>query len=122
MLEDDTTINFLAKDKETAGYWIDGFSLLLGKQVITTSRYLFNNNTLLIITGKEIRSDLYHKELKMLVDMDCALQLIELQNVTLPKEPPPVPPLPPSLGPKPAVPPKSQSLLRKRKKNPKIGV
>lgn len=53
----------------------------------------------------------------MLVDMDCALQLIELQNITLPKEPPPpVPPLPPGYGPKPAVPPKTQSLLRKSKK------
>lgn len=31
MLENETTINFLAKDKETASYWIDGFSLLLGR-------------------------------------------------------------------------------------------
>lgn len=34
MLEDETTINFLAKDRETASYWIDGFSLLLGKKAI----------------------------------------------------------------------------------------
>lgn len=52
----------------------------------------------------------------MLVDMDCALQLIELQNIPLPKEPPPVPPLPPGFGPKPIVPPKTNSLLRKSKK------
>lgn len=65
---------------------------------------------------------MYKRELKMLVDMDCALQLIELQNVTLPKEAPPVPPLPPGFGPKPAVPPKTQSMLRKSKPKPRVAI
>lgn len=117
MLENETTINFLAKDKETASYWIDGFSLLLGILNFFCSIFIRNH---CFLVGKEIRSDLYKRELKMLVDMDCALQLIELQNVTLPRDPPPVPPLPPGFGVKPVVPPKTDSLLRKVKKKTSV--
>lgn len=88
--------------------------------LVVAAKLLKNHGTNVFLAGKEIRSDLYKRELKMLVDMDCALQLIELQNVTLPREPPPVPPLPPGFGVKPVVPPKTDSLLRKIKKKTSV--
>ncbi|KAJ8971526.1 hypothetical protein NQ317_016796 [Molorchus minor] len=66
-------VNFIAKDERTACHWTDAFNLL---------------------TGNKRRSDFYKRELDELVEMDVMLQIIELQNVRIPKHPPPVPPPP----------------------------
>ncbi|KAK9693540.1 PH domain [Popillia japonica] len=88
-LEGDVNINFVTPDVKTSNYWIDGFNLLL---------------------GKDNRSEDYHKDLETLTEMDIALQIMELQETTIPNEPPPIPPLP-----KPTVPPKtSHHLARNR--------
>lgn len=54
------------------------------------------------------------------MDMDCNLQLLELQEVILPNEPPPIPEnipdFPTGYGPKPVPPPKSPHLLNKKKR------
>lgn len=70
---DDVTINFLAKDEKESNDWIDGFNILM---------------------GRNIRTETFREDLNTLVEMDCVLQLIELQNVKLPSVPPIVPPLP----------------------------
>ncbi|KAK4880933.1 hypothetical protein RN001_004252 [Aquatica leii] len=93
ILDQDLYINFLAADAKTANIWIDGFNLLLG------NRY---------------RSIDYNKELDTLLEMDCALHLLELQNVPLPNSKPLVPPLPTYIRSKPTIPPKSPKVkLRK---------
>jgi len=47
----------------------------------------------------------YGVEMKTLLDMDCALKLVELQGIHIPIKPPPIPPIP-----KPMVPPKAAYL------------
>ncbi|KAB0800298.1 hypothetical protein PPYR_06038 [Photinus pyralis] len=73
ILEDGTVINLLAKDVKVANLWIDGFSLLL---------------------DKPHRSEEYRKDLETLLEMDCALHLLELQHVSLPDTAPIIPALP----------------------------
>ncbi|XP_074033990.1 engulfment and cell motility protein 2 [Leptinotarsa decemlineata] len=82
--------HFIAKDECTACYWIDAFHIL---------------------TGNPKRSNRYKKELEELVEMDLRLKIIELQNISIPKNPPPLPPLP-----KPLVPPKPPALSEHLKK------
>ncbi|KAF2881598.1 hypothetical protein ILUMI_24573 [Ignelater luminosus] len=94
ILEAGDTINFLAKDSLTADLWIDGFSLLLGKQD---------------------RSSNFKKELEILVEMDCALHLLELQNIPIPKVAPPLPAVPPQVRIKPPVPLKSPKLASRKR-------
>lgn len=48
----------------------------------------------------------YEEELKDLLQMDLNLHFLELQGVTIPSEPPPVPLPPPEYRIKPTVPPK----------------
>ncbi|XP_060526896.1 engulfment and cell motility protein 2-like isoform X2 [Cylas formicarius] len=80
-------IKFIAKDERTACHWVDALNILAG-------------NT-------ENLSKYYAEELNELVQMDLRLQLMDLQNVIIPKTPPPVPPVPedprPTLAPKPRV-------------------
>ncbi|XP_044756382.1 engulfment and cell motility protein 2-like [Coccinella septempunctata] len=96
IIEHTTYINIIAKDLKEGSYWLDGFHILL---------------------EKDTRSEAYNKELQELVRMDLSLHLLELQNVTIPKKPPPVPPLP-QFPEKPPVPAKSPGLrLLKIKKS-----
>ncbi|GJQ72561.1 hypothetical protein Trydic_g1232 [Trypoxylus dichotomus] len=88
-LEGDVNINFVAPEKTISNYWIDGFNLLL---------------------GRDYRSDDYYKDLKLLTEMDVALQIIELQEIMIPNTRPPIPPLP-----KPTVPPKAPHQLTKHR-------
>ncbi|RZC35349.1 engulfment and cell motility protein 1-like, partial [Asbolus verrucosus] len=70
LINNEIWINFKAPDKKTASYWLDAFNLLL---------------------NKDNRSEYYKNELSELVEMDLVLHLMDLQNVTIPKRPPPVP-------------------------------
>ncbi|KAJ8920454.1 hypothetical protein NQ315_005322 [Exocentrus adspersus] len=92
-------VNFIAKDERTACYWTDALNLLI-------------ENTR--------RSDFYKRELDDLTEMDVLLQILELQNVHIPKHPPPIPPLPSEM--KPSIPPKptANTILKhqKRRKHP----
>ncbi|KAL3276977.1 hypothetical protein HHI36_012339 [Cryptolaemus montrouzieri] len=94
-----TYINIIAKDLKEGSYWLDGFNILL---------------------EKDSRSEAYGKELHDLVRMDLHMHLLELQNITIPKKPPPIPPLP-YLTEKPPVPTKSPGLrlLKPKKSNGK---
>lgn len=73
-------VNFIAKNENISAKWTDAFNIL---------------------TGNSRRSDQYNKELEVLTEMDLKLQLIELQHVSIPKNPPLVPAVP-----KPLLPPK----------------
>ncbi|XP_022905919.1 engulfment and cell motility protein 1-like [Onthophagus taurus] len=90
--EGDTYIHFLAKDEKMAQYWMDGLHILLGKNDF---------------------SDSYKKELEELTNMDIALQLLELQNVEIPDQPPPLPLVPP----RPPLPPRPVTQLSNTKNN-----
>ncbi|KAF5304380.1 hypothetical protein FQA39_LY09759 [Lamprigera yunnana] len=93
ILDEGAYINFFAKDVKTADLWIDGFNLLL---------------------GNIHRSNEYKNDLSTLLEMDCALHLLELQNIPIPNSAPIVPPLPSCIRLKPNVPPKSPNVkLRK---------
>ncbi|CAG9861268.1 unnamed protein product [Phyllotreta striolata] len=92
IINNENQINFIAEDEKTASFWIDAFN---------------------IITGNSKRSSRYTNELDALVEMDLKLQLIELQNITIPKNPPPVPPVP-----KPVVPPKPAPANRRGQSGP----
>ncbi|KAF5298682.1 hypothetical protein FQR65_LT09662 [Abscondita terminalis] len=93
ILEEGLYINFLAPDVKKADLWIDGFNLLL---------------------GNPHRSDEYKKDLDVLLEMDCALHLLELQNVRLPNSAPVVPPLPSYIRAKPTIPPKSPKVILRK--------
>ncbi|XP_057658530.1 engulfment and cell motility protein 1-like [Diorhabda carinulata] len=82
-------VNFIAENENMAARWTDGFNIL---------------------TGNSRRSDQYNKELEILTEMDLKLQLIELQHVSIPKNPPPVPDVP-----KPLLPPKPTSINSRNK-------
>ncbi|KAH1019193.1 hypothetical protein HUJ04_009047 [Dendroctonus ponderosae] len=87
VVEHEEKIKFIAEDEKTACYWADGLFLLMKHD-----------------RPKKL-SKYYTEELDQLVVMDIRLQLLELQNVPIPKNPPPVPPLPanikPEIAPKP---------------------
>ncbi|CAG9768633.1 unnamed protein product [Ceutorhynchus assimilis] len=88
IVEHEQKIKFIAKDEKTACYWTDALLLLTNKNV----------------TADKL-SKYYSEELNELVVMDIRLQLLELQNVVIPKSAPPVPPTPeitrPDIPPKP---------------------
>lgn len=87
-------------------------------KIIKNSTTAVNCNNITLVTvflGKDNRSDLYMQELEILMEMDCALQLLEVQDLDLPKKEPKIPPLPPGYGPKPALLPKSPHLVNLRK-------
>ncbi|KAK5649209.1 hypothetical protein RI129_000238 [Pyrocoelia pectoralis] len=97
ILEKGITINFLAKDVKIANLWIDGFSLLL---------------------DQPHRSNEYRKDLETLLEMDCALHLLELQHIPLPETAPIIPALPVPIRLKPNIPTKSPNIkLRKQQIN-----
>lgn len=76
---------------------------------------IFTNHFDHAILGKEHRSSNFEKELETLVEMDCALHLLELQNVPIPNVAPPLPAVPPQIRNKPAVPPKSPKLSSRKR-------
>lgn len=87
--------NFIAESEKIAATWTDAFN---------------------IMTGNPRRSNYYNEELDTLVEMDLKLQLIELQNITIPKDPPEIPPIP-----KPVIPPKPESVPKKgRNSKPRL--
>lgn len=92
VVQHEEKIKFIAKDEKVASYWCDGLFLLMSRPK-KLSKY-------------------YTEELDQLVLMDIRLQLLELQNVTIPKSPPPVPPLPANLKPQIAPKPKPRKFER----------
>ncbi|XP_018322121.1 engulfment and cell motility protein 2-like isoform X2 [Agrilus planipennis] len=74
--DDIEIINCVAKSKDMCNIWIDALYLLMGVKK---------------------RSEKYAKDLKMLTDMQCTMNLLELQEVPIPFEAPAVPPPPGSL-------------------------
>lgn len=59
-------------------------------------------------------SKYYTKELDTLVEMDIRLKILELQNISIPLNAPPIPPLPEDT--KPPLPPKPKNLKKKNRK------
>lgn len=67
--------------------------------------------------GKDYRTAKYKDELETLVEMDCVLQLVELQNIKIPSKAPIIPQLPKEV--KPPIPkrdPLLQEKLRQKQK------
>uniref|UniRef100_A0A673KA59 Engulfment and cell motility protein 2-like n=1 Tax=Sinocyclocheilus rhinocerous TaxID=307959 RepID=A0A673KA59_9TELE len=66
----DEALNFVATNKYEYCIWTDGLSALL---------------------GKELGSDLTRSDLDTLMSMEMKLRLLDLENITIPEAPPPVP-------------------------------
>uniref|UniRef100_A0A8C5A9M4 ELMO domain-containing protein n=1 Tax=Gadus morhua TaxID=8049 RepID=A0A8C5A9M4_GADMO len=66
----DETLNFVAPNKYEYCIWTDGLCALL---------------------GREMSSDLTRSDLDTLINMEMKLRLLDLENITIPEAPPPVP-------------------------------
>ncbi|XP_026543269.1 engulfment and cell motility protein 2 isoform X2 [Notechis scutatus] len=70
LYEPDEALNFIAPNKYEFCIWIDGLNALL---------------------GKDMASELTKSDLDTLLSMEMKLRLLDLENVQIPEEPPPVP-------------------------------
>uniref|UniRef100_A0A671MUW7 Engulfment and cell motility protein 2-like n=1 Tax=Sinocyclocheilus anshuiensis TaxID=1608454 RepID=A0A671MUW7_9TELE len=70
LYDPDEALNFVAPSKYEYCIWTDGLSALL---------------------GKELGSDLTRSDLDTLMSMEMKLRLLDLENITIPEAPPPVP-------------------------------
>ncbi|XP_052466444.1 engulfment and cell motility protein 2 isoform X4 [Carassius gibelio] len=70
LYDPDEALNFVATNKYEYCIWRDGLSALL---------------------GKELGSDLTRSDLDTLMSMEMKLRLLDLENITIPEAPPPVP-------------------------------
>ncbi|KAI7794771.1 putative engulfment and cell motility protein 2 [Triplophysa rosa] len=70
LYDPDEALNFVAPNKYEYCIWTDGLSALL---------------------GKELGSDLTRSDLDTLMSMEMKLRLLDLENITIPEAPPPVP-------------------------------
>uniref|UniRef100_A0A670ZSI7 Engulfment and cell motility 2 n=1 Tax=Pseudonaja textilis TaxID=8673 RepID=A0A670ZSI7_PSETE len=70
LYEPDEALNFIAPNKYEFCVWIDGLNALL---------------------GKDMASELTKSDLDTLLSMEMKLRLLDLENVQIPEEPPPVP-------------------------------
>uniref|UniRef100_A0A8C1RTD1 Engulfment and cell motility 2 n=1 Tax=Cyprinus carpio TaxID=7962 RepID=A0A8C1RTD1_CYPCA len=70
LYDPDEVLNFVAPNKYEYCIWTDGLSALL---------------------GKELGSDLTRSDLDTLMSMEMKLRLLDLENITIPEAPPPVP-------------------------------
>jgi len=71
------SLDLVAPDQQTFNYWVDGIKCL--KQ-------------------QPMTSEDYKKEMKVLLDMEVKLRLLDLEGVELPKEAPPIPAPPPDFN------------------------
>uniref|UniRef100_A0A8C5RQJ7 Engulfment and cell motility 2 n=1 Tax=Laticauda laticaudata TaxID=8630 RepID=A0A8C5RQJ7_LATLA len=70
LYEPDESLNFIAPNKYEFCTWLDGLNALL---------------------GKDMASELTKSDLDTLLSMEMKLRLLDLENVQIPEEPPPVP-------------------------------
>uniref|UniRef100_A0A8C6M8K0 Engulfment and cell motility 2 n=1 Tax=Nothobranchius furzeri TaxID=105023 RepID=A0A8C6M8K0_NOTFU len=70
LYDPDETLNFVAPNKYEYCIWTDGLCALL---------------------GREMGSDLTRSDLDTLMSMEMKLRLLDLENITIPEAPPPVP-------------------------------
>uniref|UniRef100_A0A8C5E252 ELMO domain-containing protein n=1 Tax=Gouania willdenowi TaxID=441366 RepID=A0A8C5E252_GOUWI len=70
LYDPDETLNFVAPNKYEYCIWTDGLCALL---------------------GREMGSDLTRSDLDTLISMEMKLRLLDLENITIPEAPPPVP-------------------------------
>uniref|UniRef100_G3N5G4 ELMO domain-containing protein n=1 Tax=Gasterosteus aculeatus aculeatus TaxID=481459 RepID=G3N5G4_GASAC len=70
LYDPDETLNFVAPTKYEYCIWTDGLCALL---------------------GREMGSDLTRSDLDTLISMEMKLRLLDLENITIPEAPPPVP-------------------------------
>uniref|UniRef100_A0A7N6ATT3 ELMO domain-containing protein n=1 Tax=Anabas testudineus TaxID=64144 RepID=A0A7N6ATT3_ANATE len=70
LYDPDETLNFVAPNKYEYCIWTDGLCALL---------------------GREMGSDLTRSDLDTLISMEMKLRLLDLENITIPDAPPPVP-------------------------------
>ncbi|KAM3838601.1 engulfment and cell motility protein 2 isoform 4-T4 [Vipera latastei] len=70
LYDPDETLNFIAPNKYEFCIWVDGLHALL---------------------GKDMASELTKSDLETLLSMEMKLRLLDLENIQIPEEPPPVP-------------------------------
>ncbi|RZF36028.1 hypothetical protein LSTR_LSTR005844 [Laodelphax striatellus] len=68
-------LNLITQSQEVADYWNDAINCL---------------------KGNKMKSDSLRRELKILLDMELRIRLLELDGIDIPNEPPPLPPSPPN--------------------------
>uniref|UniRef100_H2YA57 ELMO domain-containing protein n=1 Tax=Ciona savignyi TaxID=51511 RepID=H2YA57_CIOSA len=73
LFDPDDSLNFIAPDKETWSLWSDGINALLGKPMVSARATT---------------------DVDMLLTMEMKLRLLDLENIPIPDQPPPIPPLP----------------------------
>ncbi|TRY86606.1 hypothetical protein DNTS_018586 [Danionella cerebrum] len=76
LYDPDESLNFVAPNKYEFSIWTDGLSVLI---------------------GKELCSDLTRSDLETLMNMEMKLRLLDLENISIPEAPPPVPKEPSSM-------------------------
>ncbi|XP_046842039.1 engulfment and cell motility protein 1-like [Xenia sp. Carnegie-2017] len=72
-IKEKSPLNFIAPDQDTFDNWVDGLSILL---------------------EKKLRSKTWEADLDKLVSMELKLRLLDLENIKIPEEAPPIPPDP----------------------------
>ncbi|XP_062842324.1 engulfment and cell motility protein 2 isoform X2 [Trichomycterus rosablanca] len=70
LYDPDEVLNFVAPSKYEYCVWMDGLSVLM---------------------GKEMCSDLTRSDLDTLISMEMKLRLLDLENISIPEAPPPIP-------------------------------
>lgn len=70
-------LDFIAANQKTFAIWTDGFATLLNKGMPSTES---------------------HEELETLLNMEMKLRLLDLENITIPETPPPIPAEPPNFN------------------------
>ncbi|KAM9443726.1 engulfment and cell motility protein 2 isoform 1-T1 [Clarias gariepinus] len=70
LYDPDEALNFVAPSKYEYCIWMDGLSVLM---------------------GKEMCSDLTRSDLDTLISMEMKLRLLDLENISIPEAPPPIP-------------------------------
>lgn len=73
LVGENTSLDLVAPDQQTFNYWVDGIRCLKQQEMV---------------------SEDYEKEMKVLLDMEVKLRLLDLEGVELPSSPPTVPPPP----------------------------
>ena len=73
--DQDDALHFVTSDEKTFCYWIDGVNVLLKRDM----------------SSKEAKGDM-----ESLLSMHMAIQLLDMEGVSLPEKAPQVPPLPPN--------------------------
>lgn len=102
LYDPDETLNFVAPNKyevssarlRSPASTFDAGTFVVVKNVVRACRpeqYCIWTDGLCALLGREMGSDLTRSDLDTLISMEMKLRLLDLENITIPEAPPPVP-------------------------------